>query len=423
MMVLRFTRLGYGSIITILAMALLGFSNESAKATTSSDPSAFLKMINATDNGLCPALQSTLSFTFAYGDITVNGQPAPIGTIVKAYSPRGTLVGCTEVTTVGHYGSMYIYGEDNSVTPTLPGMRSGETVTFQIFENQATAVPSLSWSNDREPHQIALSATVTAPVAPQVAIAANGTDVHLTWNSAPSNLSFEIHRHSTPFFSPSATTFLATLSSSSTTFTDVGILGNVNLQHYYIVRAVGDTEQLADSIPVGAIDYAINAGGNQYSFIGLPFEMADITNAATLATHIGNVQALLKWNAATQTFRFFVPPTSGDNFPVQAGDAIFLQVSSGGPTFTTIAGTVTTSQIQLTPGAFNFLTVPPQKSALTNATETALDIGGVTALLSWNSSTQLFRFFAPPNSGDRFSVSVGTPLVINLGSGGPLQWQ
>ena len=93
----------------------------------------------------------------------VDGADAPVGTIVEAVSPRGDVVGCFEVTTAGHYGAMYIYGEDTSANPPIPGMRDGETVTFRVNGVVATATPSLTWHDDKAPHQVNLSATTPTP--------------------------------------------------------------------------------------------------------------------------------------------------------------------------------------------------------------------------------------------------------------------
>jgi len=105
----------------------------------------------------CPPIQNTPFFTIVYGSVTLNGSSAPIGSLVKAYSPRNDLVGCFAVTTAGNYGTMYIYGEDTSVIPSIPGMRNNEPVSFTINELQATPTPVLLWTNDKDLHAISLA--------------------------------------------------------------------------------------------------------------------------------------------------------------------------------------------------------------------------------------------------------------------------
>lgn len=113
----------------------------------------------------CPAVPNTPRFTIAYGAVLANGSDAPVGTIVEAVSPRGNVVGCFEVTTAGHYGAMYIYGEDTSVNPPIPGMRDSETVTFRVDGVNAAASPPLLWHDDKAPHWVDLSAQITTPTS------------------------------------------------------------------------------------------------------------------------------------------------------------------------------------------------------------------------------------------------------------------
>lgn len=110
------------------------------------------------DNATCPPVQNTPNFSLAYGEVTMEGDPAPVGTVVTALSPRGEVIGCVVVTTEGHYGTMYIYGEDATVEPPIPGMRAGEEVTFQVEGCSAQATLVLIWENDRAFHKVNLSA-------------------------------------------------------------------------------------------------------------------------------------------------------------------------------------------------------------------------------------------------------------------------
>jgi len=109
----------------------------------------------------CPPVQNTPLFTIVYGTATLNGAAAPVGSVVEGRSPRGDVVGCFVVSTAGNYGSMYVYGEDTSVSPPVPGMRNGEVISFRVSGASATASPQLAWSNDHDLHQVNLSATST----------------------------------------------------------------------------------------------------------------------------------------------------------------------------------------------------------------------------------------------------------------------
>ena len=131
---------------------------------------AFLVQVGGTDaevyaDGPCPPIQNTPFFTIVYGPVTIDGVDAPAGTLVEARSPRGDTVGCFEVAQAGSYGAMYVYGEDVSVSPVVPGMRNGEEIAFYVNGVLATAQPLLSWSNDRELHEVTLSAEGGGPTS------------------------------------------------------------------------------------------------------------------------------------------------------------------------------------------------------------------------------------------------------------------
>ena len=111
----------------------------------------------------CPVVPNTPKYTLAAGAVQFDGASAPAGTLVIALSPRGELVGCTEVSVPGHYGAMYIYGEDTSASPSIPGMREGESVGFRVNGLVAVASPVLIWYNDWVVHPITLTATSPTP--------------------------------------------------------------------------------------------------------------------------------------------------------------------------------------------------------------------------------------------------------------------
>lgn len=142
----------------------------------------------------CPPVQNTPLFTIVYGSVTLNGVSAPVGSIVKAYSPRNDLVGCFSVTTTGNYGAMYIYGEDTSVVPAIPGMRTNEVVSFTIENIPAASTPVLQWTGDKDLHSINLvsqgvSASFTAtpvsgisPLVVQFTDTSSGSVSTWQWN-------------------------------------------------------------------------------------------------------------------------------------------------------------------------------------------------------------------------------------------------
>jgi len=89
---------------------------------------------------------------------------------------------------------MYIYGEDISVTPNIPGMRNNEVVTFTIDDIAATPSVTLLWTNDKDLHQVDLSSMGTsanfsasptsgvAPLSVQFSDTSSGSISSWSWN-------------------------------------------------------------------------------------------------------------------------------------------------------------------------------------------------------------------------------------------------
>jgi hypothetical protein len=81
----------------------------------------------------------TNMFTSFYDDATTfNGNPVPIGSIIKAYDPDGILCGIDTVHTAGSYGFMPVYGDDLTTPGIDEGANADDTITFEINGQAAT---------------------------------------------------------------------------------------------------------------------------------------------------------------------------------------------------------------------------------------------------------------------------------------------
>ena len=99
-------------------------------------------------------------FTEYYGTVMLNGEPAPIGTVVEAYNPREERAGCVRVTIPGYYPYLRVYREDLDANPPITGMRLGEDVTFKVNGQLVQTDPSsVIWADDLAQHQVNLSTT------------------------------------------------------------------------------------------------------------------------------------------------------------------------------------------------------------------------------------------------------------------------
>jgi hypothetical protein len=95
-------------------------------------------------------------FTIVYGEIQVNGRPAPPGTIVAAMTPRGDVAGRFTIQQPGVLGMFSLYGEDETAVPAIPGFRAGEEIVWLINGRTVEPAFSLRWQNDWEPHAVTL---------------------------------------------------------------------------------------------------------------------------------------------------------------------------------------------------------------------------------------------------------------------------
>ncbi len=259
-------------------------------------------------------------------------------------------------------------------------------------------------------------------------IQVQGSDILLGWTVPAGVQSIEIHHSNAPFFTPDASTLLATLPPETTSYLHAGAAGAPATQHYYVIRMAPAAGPPLDSPQLGAIAYALNNEGGKYSLIALPLQNDAITDALSLAAYIGegHVASLLKWNPASDAFRFFAPTGGGgfvgDNFSLTTGETVFVSLNAGGPAQVTFTGKAVPIQQALTPGTFNFLSLPLQLAHLNDAQAAAADITHVSSLMAWNEPTQAFRLFIPPDVGDNFALTPGAPFIANLDADAPDAW-
>jgi hypothetical protein len=114
----------------------------------------------------CTDVAPTPYLTLVYGHVTVNDQPAPIGTRVDVVTPQGEVGGCFVVEQAGQYGFMHVYGADDTAEPPIPGFREGELLAFQVNGIPANASVALSWQDDKAPHEVDLAATIHSVYLP-----------------------------------------------------------------------------------------------------------------------------------------------------------------------------------------------------------------------------------------------------------------
>lgn len=314
----------------------------------------------------CPPVNNTPYFTLAYGQVMIGGALAPVGMLVEAYDPRGNRVGCFSVTSSGNFGAMFIYGEDPSVTPAIPGMKNNEIVVFHVDGKPALSMPALVWLNDKDVHEVNLT---------DLSIQRSGNDVLLSWYAYSTSIDhFEVWRSNTMTFLPGDTGSVQLSVSQPPTspgmlsYTDAGAWSSTTSSYYYLVRSVSTAAKASISNRTGKQVISFAPGWN---LIAIPLQTPSAYTARLLLTEINDqtgscseVDRLLNgaWNAHLLTF----PPTLF-NFSLLAGQGYFIKCNL--TSIWTYVGFVRNASvpISLSPG-WNLISIPYPISSYTART-------------------------------------------------------
>ena len=103
-------------------------------------------------------------FVLFFGDVTINGNPAPIGTVINAFDPDNVNCGTFTVgdnsTVAGEYGFLYARNDDNTTPSIDEGAMPGDSIFFQINGIDATVLADsgdVIWSSNGTVNRIILS--------------------------------------------------------------------------------------------------------------------------------------------------------------------------------------------------------------------------------------------------------------------------
>ena len=120
-----------------------------------------------------------------YGNVTINGAAAPVGTVVGAYDPDNVLCGSFIVDSTGKYGFMHVYNDDNTTAGIDEGCLPGDSVRLTINGIDATTnviSGGLTWTANGDQKNVDISITgqtiaFTVVDFPQDTLAAPGWTV------------------------------------------------------------------------------------------------------------------------------------------------------------------------------------------------------------------------------------------------------
>ena len=88
----------------------------------------------------CPEAHPNPSWVDFWGEgSTLDGQPLPVGAMVRAYDPTGTLAGCRQVRGDGHYG-LAVYQDEADTLELDEGAGPGDRIAFTVDDHPAAAL-------------------------------------------------------------------------------------------------------------------------------------------------------------------------------------------------------------------------------------------------------------------------------------------
>ena len=121
-----------------------------------------------------------------WGTITIDGSPAPVGTIVAAYDPDSIYIGDFIVTEAGQYGFLHAYGDDGTTTSD-EGADVGDALTFRAFLPLSTTPLALTpdsgtptWQGRGNRTEVNLSGSGTIVPTPPSSVNIGGPTVGYT---------------------------------------------------------------------------------------------------------------------------------------------------------------------------------------------------------------------------------------------------
>lgn len=291
-------------------------------------------------------------------------------------------------------------------------------------------------------------ASQLAPGPCTLSAAKSGNDVVLSWTAASGATGYHVYRDTEPYFIPSAP-YTTTI---GLTYTDPGVIGDPAVNYYYRVGAFDGSGETLCANRAGEFDFALTPGlGGRLARddIALPLDVSTvITDAESLADWVeteggvpfGTVKQVQKWDAPSQTFLTWSHVSgTGNNFPLQTGDYVFLRVNEDAPAVVSFVGRVPEPGevvFSLTPGTptkckMNFLSLPLDQAAITNADQLADAIGtpnppgppSVLRARDWDAiDRRLVTWDNRRNRGTLFSTFIGYPYIVCLSDTAPTAW-
>jgi hypothetical protein len=302
------------------------------------------------------------------------------------------------------------------INPTPPANGTGILITINFRARTAATSSSLNFTftqlADREGATIPASAThstanIVAPAAPVINISKlNSTDARLSWTAIPGISSYRLYRDTLPYFTP-VTPYQTT---TSIQYDDLGALGDVAVNHFYVVRSACVTGfESVNSGRVGEFDFTIVR--DAYNTIALPLMDSTTLTADDLGIAV-NAQQVSQWVASTQSFDTRLVGWFGNNFALSTGSGYLVYTPGSGATIFTTVGGVSNVSFPITRAAncqLNLISLPLNQGSILTADGLANAIGGVPLISEWQAATGSFDTRMVGFFGNNFATRLGYP--------------
>jgi len=329
----------------------------------------------------------------------INDSSTNIPTYRNIYSPDGG------ANWYDHYGFWPAFGIN-------PATKGHNLIRASIQTNVPIPLPVQGISGQTgtaQAQRTVLSPDTRASQADNSVAASN--DLILSWSGVSTDSKgryvkidhYNVYRSTSPYFVP--TQFNLYGISFGTTFTDPGVLGNPDVNYFYVVTAVDSNGvESAVSGRIGEVEFNIQPGAGptslRWTSIALPLNVTGITTADQVAAYIspaGSIKKVARWDAISQTWvvRNVGALLGTPNFAVSVGSPLLVAANDSAPTRFAWVGQVPERgavSYTLVPGEtavkWNFVALPFDQEDLTTADALASGIGGVTRVARWDATTQ-----------------------------------
>jgi len=313
------------------------------------------------------------------------------------------------------------------VNPTFTPVLTGD------YQFQLTVGDGLIFS---QPDTVLINVPAPPEAVDDLMASISGESILLTWSAVTGDTSgketsvegYVIYRGTMAYFLSTPSDSIGYTDSITLSFadSDIGgadVVGDVDTNYYYVVKAVDIYGNHSDvSNRVGEYDYEIVVTPTtDFSYITLPFTGTGIADADGLINSIGasNINNVNRFVQSSQSYEARFAAGYGTNFSVAAGG--IYQVNAKSQTVWSIAGAIPTAEsinysISTTPTTdFNFISVPFEDKDIYQTAQDVIDSlpGSLNTLNNFIPSSQSWESRFAAGYGTNFEVKPGGVYQAN----------